>query len=250
MNENVTTPPTTADAGTAPPNAPKAETQPVWESPSRPLPEDAFIILPVRNLVLFPGVVLPITIGRARSRAAAQEAVRSQRAIGVLLQSKPEADEPGPDDLHWVGTTANVLRYVTAPDGSHHLICQGERRFRVLQFLDGYPFQVARVQMIEQTEPVDADIEARAHNLMERAVEILELLPQTPAEMVTALQSVKAPAQLADFIAGFIDLPPEEKQRLLETFDLRARLDKLLELLSHRIEVLRLSREINERTKE
>ncbi|HSN40991.1 MAG TPA: endopeptidase La [Burkholderiales bacterium] len=249
MKENDVIPPVTADAG-APPHAPAAAAQPARESPSRPLPEDAFIILPVRNLVLFPGVVLPITIGRARSRAAAQEAVRVQRPIGVLLQSRPEADEPGPDDLHWVGTMANVLRYVTAPDGSHHLICQGERRFRVLQFLEGYPFQAARVQFIEQNEPADAEIEARANSLMERAVEILELLPQAPAEMMAALRSVKAPAQLADFIAGFIDLPPEEKQRLLETFDLRARLDKLLELLAHRIEVLRLSREIDERTKE
>ena len=88
---------------------------------SKPLPEDALIILPVRNLVLFPGVILPITIGRAKSRVAAQEAARQQRPIGVLLQSKPEIDEPRPEDLHWVGTTANVLRYVTGADGAHHL---------------------------------------------------------------------------------------------------------------------------------
>ena len=204
----------------------------------------------MRNLVLFPGVVLPITVGRARSRAAAQEAVRAQRPIGVLLQSKPEVDEPGQEDLHWVGTSASVLRYVTAPDGSHHLICQGERRFRVLQFIEGYPFQVARVQFIEETEAVDADIEARAHNLMERALEVLQLLPQAPEEMVAALRSVKSPARLADFIAGFVELSSEEKQQLLEMFDLKARLDRLLEVLSHRVEVLRLSREINERTKE
>ncbi|MBI4203490.1 MAG: endopeptidase La [Betaproteobacteria bacterium] len=250
MKEHNTTPPAAADAGAPPPHAPAAATQPPRESPTRPLPEDAIIILPVRNLVLFPGVVLPITVGRARSRAAAQEAVRAQRPIGVLLQSKPEVDEPGPEDLHWVGTSASVLRYVTAPDGSHHLICQGERRFRVLQFLEGYPFHVARVQPIEETEAADADIEARAHNLMERAVEILQLLPQAPEEMVSALRGVKSPARLADFIAGFVELSAEEKQGLLEMFDLKARLDKLLEVLSHRVEVLRLSREINERTKE
>lgn len=250
MNENDTILPAAADAGAPVPRAPAAEAQPARESPLRPLPEDAFIILPVRNLVLFPGVVLPITIGRARSRAAAQEAVRTQRPIGVLLQSKPDADEPGPDDMHWVGTTANVLRYVTGPDGSHHLICQGERRFRVLQFIEGYPFQAARVQFIEQDEVADAEIEARANSLMERAAEILQLLPQAPEEMVSALRGVKGPAQLADFIAGFIDLTAEEKQGLLETFDLRARLDKLLELLAHRLKVLRLSREIDERTRE
>ncbi|MGQ0526100.1 MAG: endopeptidase La [Betaproteobacteria bacterium] len=250
MNETTISTPAAADAVHTASDTAAAASQAVREGASRPVPEDAIIILPVRNLVLFPGVVLPITVGRTRSRAAAQEAVRAQRPIGVLLQSKPDVDEPGPDDLHWVGTSANVLRYVTAPDGSHHLICQGESRFRVLQFIEGYPFQVARVQFIEETEGVDADIEARAHNLMERALEILQLLPQAPEEMMAALRSVKSPARLADFIAGFVELTAEEKQQLLEMFDLKARLDRLLEVLSHRVEVLRLSREINERTKE
>ena len=245
---NVT--PANADAVHTSEGAPATAPHGPREGTSRPLPHDALIILPVRNLVLFPGVVLPITIGRPRSRAAAQEAVRTQRPIGVLLQRRPEADEPGPNDLHWVGTSANVLRYVTAPDGTHHMICQGERRFRVLQFLEGYPFPVARVQFIDEIETTDPEIEARAHNLMERAIEILQLLPQAPEEMIAALRSVKSPARLADFIAGFVELPPEEKQQLLEMFDLKARLDKLLEVLSHRVEVLRLSRELNERTKE
>jgi len=249
MNEPSITP-AHADAVHASPDTPQAGTQAPREGTTRALPQDALIILPVRNVVLFPGVVFPITIGRTRSRAAVQEAVRAQRPIGVLLQSNPEADEPGPDDLHWVGTSSNVLRYVTAPDGTHHAICQGESRFRVLQFIDGYPYTVARVQFIEETEAVDADIEARAHNLMERAAEILQLLPQAPEEMMAALRSVKSPARLADFIAGFVELPPEEKQQLLEMFDLKARLDRLLEVLSHRVEVLKLSREISERTKE
>ena len=78
--------------------------------------------------------------------------MRLERPLGVLLQSKPDADEPGPDDLHWVGTSATVLRYITTPDGLHHAIARGLRRFRVLQFLDGYPFTVARVQFIDEPE--------------------------------------------------------------------------------------------------
>src|SRR5688572_15404056 len=217
---------------------------------SRPLPEDALIILPVRNLVMFPGVVLPITIGRAKSRVAAQEAARLQRPVGVLLQMKPEIDDPRPEDLHWVGTTANVLRYVTSPDGSHHLVAQGEERFRVLQFLDGYDYPVARVQRIPNPEKVDTEIEARALSLKQRAIEVLRLLPNVPEEMVMGLQNVDVPAALADLVAGLMDAPTEEKQALLETFDLRERLDKLLEHLSKRVEVLKLSREIDERTKE
>ena len=217
---------------------------------SRPLPDDALIILPVRNVVMFPGAVFPLTVGRERSRSAAQEAVRLERELGVLLQSKPEVEEPGPDDLHWVGTSATILRYVTTPDGLHHAIARGLRRFRVLEFLDGWPFTVARVQFIDDPAEVDPEIEGRGRALKQRAVEILQLLPQVPEEMVTALQGVEGPARLADFISGLMDVGAEEKQSLLETFDLKARLDKLLELLARRIEVLKVSREIDERTRE
>src|SRR5271169_3130184 len=179
MNEETSTntPPVNADAATRVDGA-ASGVQPRREGAARALPEDALIIVPVRNVVLFPGMVFPLTIGRERSRAAAQEAARLQRPLGVLLQSKPEAEEPGPDDLHWVGTTATVVRYITAPDGSHHAICKGIKRFRVLQFLEGYPFTVARVQLIDAADKIDADIEGRAHSVKERAVEILQLLPQ------------------------------------------------------------------------
>ena len=220
------------------------------EGASRPLPDDALSILPVRNVVMFPGGVFPLTVGRERSRAAAQESVRLERPLGVVLQSKPEVELPGPDDLHWVGTSATVLRYVTTPDGLHHAIARGLRRFRVLQFLDGWPFAVARVQFIDDPDQVTPEIEGRARALKQRAVEILQLLPQVPEEMVAALQSVDGAARLADFISGLMDIGAEEKQALLETFDLEKRLDKLLDLLARRIEVLKVSREIDERTRE
>jgi ATP-dependent Lon protease len=220
-----------------------------WEGGSKPLPDDALMILPVRNMVLFPGLVVPLTVGRDRSRAAAQEAVRLQRPLGILLQSRPDIENPKPEEMHWVGTTANVLRYVTA-EGSHHAICQGQQRFRVLQFLEGYPFPVARVQLIDESEPSDPQIEGRGRALRSRASEILELLPQVPQEMAAAIQSIEGPGKLADFIAGLMDIGAEEKQALLETFDLRARLDKVLELMAKRIEVLKVSRDIDEKTRE
>src|SRR5882672_1194826 len=142
----------------------------------RPIPDDALIILPVRNVVMFPGAVFPLTIGRERSRAAAQEAVRLERPLGVLLQSKPDVEEPAPEDLHWVGTSATVLRYVTTPDGSHHAVARGLRRFRVLQFLEGHPYPVAQVQYVDDPERVEPEIEGRAQALKERAVETLQLL--------------------------------------------------------------------------
>ena len=217
---------------------------------TRPLPDDALIVLPVRNLVVFPATVLPIGIGRERSQAAVQEAVRLEKPIGVLLQSKPEVDEPSPDDLHWVGTSAAVLRYVTAPDGGHHVVARGLRRFRVLQFLDGWPFSVVRVQYIDDPDRADPEIEGRARVLKERALETLQLLPQVPAEMGVALQGIDDPAQLANVISSVLDVPPEEKQSLLETFDLKSRLDRLLAIVARRIEVLKVSRDVADRTRE
>jgi ATP-dependent Lon protease len=213
------------------------------------IPDDALVIVPVRNMILFPGMILPLNIGRESSIAAAQQAVRSERPIGLLLQKDPANDNPGPEDVHRVGTVAQVLRYVTTPDGGHHLISQGQERFVVREFLPGYPFLVARVERITDGSQASQDIEARFIQLKKRALEALELLPQTPQEMVAAVQNFSSPGGLADMVAGFMDLKPEEKQRVLETFNVQARMDKVLELLAHRIEVLKISKEIDERTK-
>src|SRR5882762_4725629 len=125
------------------------------------LPEDALIILPVRKMVLFPGMILPIALGREASIAAAQAAAKAKRPVGVLLQRNPETEKPEPDELSLVGTVANIVRYVTTPDGTHHVICQGQQRFRVVEYLEGYPFMVARIGRIEELEAAGNEIEAR-----------------------------------------------------------------------------------------
>ena len=213
------------------------------------LPEDALILIPTRNLVLYPGTVLPVTLGRQRSVQAAQTAMRLNRSVGLILQRDPGIDDPIPLDLHRMGTEASLLRYVTSPDGGHHAICQGERRFRVIDFLDGYPFLAARVERIEESEQTTMDIAARLLNLRNQALEVLQLLPQTPTELVNAVQSVTSAAALADLIASFMDITPQEKQEILETVDIERRLERVSELLAYRIEVLRLSRQISEQTK-
>ncbi|MGD9614307.1 MAG: endopeptidase La [Alphaproteobacteria bacterium] len=214
------------------------------------VPEDALILVTTRNLVLFPGTVLPMTLGRQRSVLAAQTAVRLSRPVGLVLQREAEMDAPMAVDLHTVGTEANLLRYVTSPDGSHHVICQGERRFRVTEFLDGYPFFVARVIRVPEAEEQNKEIDARMLHLRNQALEVLQLLPQTPAELVNAVQGVASAPALADLIASFMDITPPEKQEILETFDIQRRLERVSELLSYRLEVLRLSRQIHDRTRE
>jgi ATP-dependent Lon protease len=214
------------------------------------LAADVLILLPMRSLVLFPGNVLPVTLGRARSIAAVQAAVRLNRSVGLVLQRDPATEDPIPIELHRMGTEANVLRYLTSPDGQHHAICQGERRFRIIEFLDGYPFLVARVERLAEPAASTRDVEARLLNLRNEALEVLRLLPQTPAELVSAVQSVTAAPQLADLIASFMDITPAEKQEILETVDIERRLDRVSAMLSYRAEVLRLSRQISEQTKE
>lgn len=214
------------------------------------LPDDVIPIIPVRNLVLFPGVVVPVTVGRVRSVAAAQEAARTERAVGIVLQRDETAEEPTGADMHRVGTAAGILRYVTTPDGSHHLVCQGQQRFRVTGWVTGHPFLAARVEMIEEAETETPEVKARFINLRNEAVEALQLLPQAPQELLTAVQAIDRAGLLADMTASYMDLKPAEKQEVLETAGLPERLDKVTALLAQRIEVLRISRDIRERTRE
>ncbi len=220
------------------------------ENETPKISDDMLIIVPVRNLVLFPGTVLPVAINRDRSLAAAQEAVRAERKVGFLLQHEPDTQTPGPDDLFKVGTVANIVRYVTGQDGTHHLVVQGERRFRVLDFQDGLPFMLARVEYLPDPGTNSPEVEARALNLKRLSAEAISLLPQAPAELANAIQAVESPSTLADLVASFMDIKAHEKQELLETVDLKSRLDRVTDLLTKRIEVLRLQRQIEEQTRE
>lgn len=213
------------------------------------IPEDALIIIPVREMVLFPGAIAPIAIGRPKSIAAAQQALREQRPVGIVLQRSPETEEPGPDDLYRVATIANIVRYITAPDGTHHIVCQGVQRVRILDFLPGAPFPAARIQQIPEPTTSSPEIEARALNLQRQAIEAIELLPQAPPELVAMFQSTTAPGALADLATSFMDIKPQDKQEVLETIDLVLRVEKVSKHLAERLEVLRISNEIGQKTK-
>ncbi len=230
-----------AEAATAPQEAPGAATP--------TLPPDALIIVPVRGMVLFPGMVLPVSLSRPRAIQAAQRAVREQKPVGIVMQRNADASDPIPVDMHRMGTVANIVRYVTTPDGAHHLVCQGEQRFRVVDYLSGWPFFVAKTERIPEPGPSSTEIEARWVHLKGLAVEAVQLLPQAPNELLMAIQAVEAPGALADMIATYMDATPDEKQEILETIDIGARMARVSRLLAHRIEVLRLSQEIGRETK-
>jgi ATP-dependent Lon protease len=213
-----------------------------------PLPADALPVVPVRHLSLFPGTVMPISLGREISIAAAQEAVRNEHKIALLAQRDPSVEKPRAGDLYDVGVIATVIRYVTTPDGTHQLICQGEARFRLLEMIRETPFLAARVEPIPQPTALGPEIEGRFAYLKERALQALALLPQAPAEITRVISEIDSPGALADLIASFMDAKSSEKQEILETIDLKERLDKVIKLLAHRVEVLKVTKGISEQT--
>ena len=133
------------------------------------------------------------------------------------------------------------MRYITAPDGTHHIVCQGVQRARILDFLPGTPFLAARVQQIPEPTTSSPEIEARALNLQRQAIEAIELLPQAPPELVAMFQCTTAPGALADLATSYMDIKPQDKQEMLETIDLALRMEKVSQHLAERLEVLRIT---------
>ncbi len=232
---------------TAKPETPTASAGP--KPDARPLPADAMIVVPVRDLVLFPEMVFPVSVGRPSSVAAIQQAVREQRQILLVLQRDPAKDELTPTDLHTVGTVVNILRYVTTPDGNHHIVCQGAQRFRITDFVEGYPFLLARGLHLVEPTTTGPEIEARFNVLKQQIRDTLDLLPQVPQELRQTVENTAAAGSLADLAASYLDSQPAEKQEVLEALDLVPRLDKVSGLLAKRLEVLRITSEIGSKTK-
>jgi ATP-dependent Lon protease len=208
------------------------------------------MILPVRGTVLFPGMVMPMTVGREGSVAAAQKAMRDSLQIGIVMQRDAQVEDPKPTDLHAFGTIARVMRYVTTPDGAHHLVCQGLQRFQILEIVQLTPFLMARIQRIEEPMINSPEIEARFIHLKQLAGVALDLLPQASPELVASVQAIASSGVLADTTAAYLDIKPEEKQSILETIDLVARVDRVTRHLAERIEVLRITQEIGQQTRD
>ena len=214
-------------------------------------PEDELILVPVRGMILFPGVVLPIVIGREPSVRAVQAALQEDRPVGLVLQRDPEVAEPKPEDLHAVGTQVAILRYLTAPDGTHHAIVQGQQRFRIVSVTATQPYMKARVERHEDPAKPELTPEDKAlfRSLKDLAREALSLLPERNEELEGTIQGVAGPGQLCDLLATFMEVAPEVKQELLEIFDVRARMQRILVELHKAIEVLKLSRDISKQTR-
>src|SRR5262245_52163859 len=207
---------------------------------------DILALLPLRGTVLLPHAVLPLGAGRASSVRLIEEAVQSGRLIGAVTQRDPREDAPGADGLHPVGTVTLIHKSVKQADGSLRLIVQGLGRFRIVEVLEREPYLRARVQALDETAPaLDVELEALVRSVRSLFEKVVSLSPGLPDELINVVGNAEAPGPLADVIAASLPtLANERKQELLETLDVRLRLQKLAGLLAKEAEVLELGSKI------
>ncbi|NNE36023.1 MAG: endopeptidase La [Rhodothermales bacterium] len=207
-------------------------------------------ILALRNTVLFPGVVLPITVGRDTSLNLVKDAFAADRLIGVVAQRNGDIENPDPEDLFGFGTVATILKLIKMPDGSKSIVIQGKRRFQTVEYTEVDPYFKARVETVdEHVGENDIELKARIRSIKELAIQIVNMSPNLPSEAAFAIQNIESPTFLIHFIASNLQIEVEDKQALLETTPLIERADLVMDHLDREIQVLQLSEEIRSRVK-
>lgn len=211
-------------------------------------------LLPLRNTVLFPQVVVPLAVGRPRSVKLIEEAVQQEKPIAVLTQMDPDTDTPEADDLYRIGTVARILKVVKIANDNYSVIIQGQRRIRLDEMIQEEPYFIGRFDSLEPEEPAageeQVEIEALFMNLKSTAKQVVRFIPEMPKEAAQMVEGVNDPGQLCDFVAANMDISTEEKQEILETVDLKERLTTVVTLLARQLEVLRVSDKIQSQIKE
>ncbi|MCA9564905.1 MAG: LON peptidase substrate-binding domain-containing protein, partial [Myxococcales bacterium] len=207
-------------------------------------------ILPLRNSVLFPQVVIPLAVGREKSIRLIQEALASEQQIAIVTQRDAEVDDPTVDDLFEIGTSATILKVVKIAEDNYSVIVQGQDRVRVLDMTQSNPYHRGHVETIEESEERDVEIDALFRNLKSTAKQVVRFIPEMPSEAGQMVEGVPNPGQLADFVAANMDVPTEEKQQILESIDLKTRLHLTLTFLARQLEVLKVSDKIQSQVKE
>ncbi len=205
-------------------------------------------ILSVRNTVLFPGVVIPITVGRQRSIRLVKKAQKSDKLIGVCAQKNPNMEDPSWPDIYHVGTLAKIIKMIVLPDGNTTIIIQGKKRFEITEEVTEDPYFLAKVKYLEETFPKeDKEIEALEESLKDAAFKILQLNPEIPREAQVALDNIDNTPFLTHFLSSNINAPVEAKQKLLEINNGIERATLLLEFMMKDIQMLELKSEIQKK---
>jgi ATP-dependent Lon protease len=208
-------------------------------------------ILPLRNTVLFPGVVIPITVGRDKSINLIKDAYKGDKTIGVVTQKNDGIEDPQPEDLHNVGTVAQIIKMLRMPDGNTTVIIQGKKRFRIKEFTQNEPYYKAKTQRFEETRPEKGDEEFQAivSTLKDTAIQIIQKSQHIPTEAGFALNNIESQNFMVNFISSNMNASSAEKQQMLEVPSLKDRATMVLTHLTKDLQMLELKNQIQDKVK-
>ncbi|HOP12928.1 endopeptidase La [Lentimicrobium sp.] len=208
-------------------------------------------ILPLRNTVLFPGVVIPITVGRDKSIRLIKDYYKGNRIIGAVAQKDVDIEDPSFKDLNEIGTIAYIIKLLQMPDGSTTAIIQGKKRFRILEMLQDDPYFIARVNQFDKVKPLvkDKKFNALISSVKDLAIQIINLSPNLPSDSVFAIRNIESPVFLVNFISSNLNVSLEEKQMLLAIDDLIERANMVLGLLTRELQIIELKNQIQSKVK-
>jgi ATP-dependent Lon protease len=208
-------------------------------------------ILPLRNTVLFPGVVIPITVGRDKSIHLIKDYNKGDKTIGVVAQRSDTTEEPNEEDLYTVGTVAQIIKMLRMPDGNTTIIIQGKRRFKIDEFVQSEPYHKAKVSAFDEIKPpkTDKEFTAIVSNLKETSVQIVKISPNIPSDASFAINNIDSPTFLVNFISSNMNATTEDKQKMLEVANLKDRSLLVLENLNKEFQMMELRNQIQNKTK-
>ncbi len=211
---------------------------------------DMLPILPLKNTVLYPGVVIPITVGRDRSLELVKKAYETDKTIGIVTQKNKDQEDPAPDELYHVGTVAQILKLIKMPDGSKSIVIQGKSVFEIDEFVQQDPYYIAKVKPFVYDQDVSGvQLDAGIRSIKETAIQIVNLSPNIPSEAGIAINNINSPTFLLNFISSNLNIGLDEKQALLEIRAFSAKMEKVMNYLKKEMQVLNLSEEIRSKVK-
>ena len=211
---------------------------------------DQLPILPLKNTVLYPGVVIPITVGRDRSLDLVKKAYETDKIIGIVTQKKQDQEDPAPDELYHVGTVAQILKLIKMPDGSKSIVIQGKSVFEIDEFTQYDPYYIAKIRPFIYNQDVSGvELDAALRSIKETAIQIVNLSPNIPSEAGIAINNINSPTFLLNFISSNLNISLDEKQRLLEIKTFSEKMEKVMNYLKKEMQVLNLSEEIRSKVK-
>ena len=211
---------------------------------------DILPLLPLRNTVLFPGVVIPITVGRDKSIKAVNDAYKGEKLIGVLAQKDANIEEPELKDLCGTGTVAKIVKLIKMPDGGTTIIIQGKKRFKMLSLVEEDPYFKARISVLPEDEKLpDEDFDAYTATIKDLATDIIQLSPNLPTEASIILKNIENASFLINFVSSNLNSDLKEKQTLLEIDDVKLRAEKLIELLQRELQFVELKNKVTSKTR-